>query len=267
MNKATKILSLVMALLMTVLLCACGSKDRDNHDSSTENTEGEKTTLTERQIQILRDNGMPEDYDSLTDLQKSAITAIEKCLTHLEDTYHKEFVYNGYVPAGGVDPEYVTAYAKDDPMGRIVTVYRKYDGNKFIYHDDYLEISSVDAYKAALEEHFSQILPKDNIWFYVTINQITDSDEDILVRAGATTVAFVKDTFESKDEVRKLMEDYGSWMSSLNPQHPTGMILYVQNEQDYAETNQFNYSRMIHGGRHEYHFICSINGSGEVDIS
>ncbi len=267
MKKRIRGLCMVLALLMTVLLCACGPAGPEgSKPSGSENTEGEKTVLTDRQIEILREGGLPEDYEALTDLQKSAITAIERFLTHLETTYHREFVYNGYVPAGGVDPEYLTAYAKDDPYRTLITVYRKYDGEQFIYHDDYLEISAADAYQAAVEAYFADIIPEGDIWFYVTVDQIAEGDQNIMKRAGGNVLAFAKNTFADGQEVKKLVEDYGNWLASLDGQFPAGMQLYVQNEEDYAQTDRFNYSNMIHGGKYVYYYSCSVNSDGDLSV-
>ena len=131
-----------IVLLITVLslmLCGCAGKAPDSSASGqTESAQvvqtesaaagqSEKYTvkLTERQKKILRDEGLPEEYDRLTDSQKNAIVKIESALSYLEETYEDEFEYTGYV-SGGLDDEYVTAKISGTLPEKIVTVYPRY---------------------------------------------------------------------------------------------------------------------------------------------
>ncbi len=263
MKSRGKVRLLAAILVVAMVLSACGWREKDAQEGETAK---EDVVLTERQKEILRENGLPEDYAALNDLQKSAITAIERMLTHLENTYHEEFVYNGYVPSGGVDPEYLTAYRKDDPQEKIITVYRKYDGSRFIYRDDYLAVVSVNEYQTELEKFFATLIPVENFCLRSEIHQISDSDAYIVKRVGGNTVAFIKDTFSDREEVREIAAACGDWLSSLECEYPVGVMFYVQAEEDFRETNIYNYSRMIHGGRYLYLVSVSLSADGEIHM-
>ena len=53
-------------------------------------TESHKYILTARQKQILKQEGLPLDYEKLNDTQKSAIECIEDIFKYLDKTYPKK---------------------------------------------------------------------------------------------------------------------------------------------------------------------------------
>ena len=88
----------LLIAIMMLMLCGCNNKTAD----SSEEAASKKYTieLTERQKKILRDEGLPEECDQLTDSQKNAIVKIERALAYLEETYNDEFEYDRYVSCG-----------------------------------------------------------------------------------------------------------------------------------------------------------------------
>ncbi len=263
MKSRSKVALLAATVAIAVALSACGLDFRQEKKDPGQEQE---IVLTERQKEILRENGLPEDYAALSDLQKSGITAIEHMLTHLEDTYHEEFVYNGYVPPGGVDPEYLTAYRKADPQEKLITVYRSYDGSQFIYRDDYQEVVLADAYEAELADFFAQYLPRDNFWLETSIDHISDREAPLVQRAGGNTLGFIKGTNDDWEEMKKIGQAYGEWLVAQNSDYPAGVLLYVQAEEDFRDTDAFNYSDRIHGGRYLYLIDVSVSSDGVLHM-
>lgn len=263
MKNTTKFRWIFMVLTITVLLCACGNKNHQR-DGQANHTEPKKTVLTQRQIQILRDSGLPEDYEALSISQKSAITSIETMLSYLEETYQDTFTYDGYAPAFGVEHEWLTASIQQGDSEKIVTVSRTYDGKKFQYKDNYLAVVSEEEYKKAVEDYFHKVLPDAELWVRPDITQISDIDGNILARCGATSLVFVKNVFGSEQEVKKIVEDFANYMVSLEPMYPTGLDFYVQNEEDFVDTNPFNFSEKIRGDQFIYFYSYNINGDREI---
>ncbi|MCF0109031.1 MAG: hypothetical protein HUJ57_02905, partial [Erysipelotrichaceae bacterium] len=80
-----------LACAMAMLLSACADKGKDDT----------VYVLTQRQKDILAEQGLPTDYEKLTTSQKGAISAIEDLLSYLEETHNEEFTFSGrYWPTG-----------------------------------------------------------------------------------------------------------------------------------------------------------------------
>lgn len=230
------------------------------------NTKENEIILTDRQRQILQEMGLPEDYESLTDSQKSAITIIERALTYLEDFYGEEFLYVGYV-AGGLDGQYLTAYAKDDPERKPITVDISYEDGEYHYTDDYQLLKASDEYEEALEQHLCTFMAQDgDCWVHAELNCLNDSDEYIIKRASGGVLVFVLNTFENYDEAKKFVEQYGDWIKSLESDYQVGASFYILDAENYSNTNAFNYQDAIHSGKYTYHLRCSVSREGKITI-
>lgn len=142
-----------ICMLCLFLLCGCTSVQENKvsesevtiHSEETTQLEEDVVNLTERQIQILREKGLPEEYNQLTDSQKDAIVKIERVLTYLEETYDNTFEYDSYV-SSGVDGQYVTTKIANSMPEKYVTVYIAYENNQYVYSDNYEEIMSTTEY-------------------------------------------------------------------------------------------------------------------------
>lgn len=259
MKKSRKFLYIFMSLIAAMLLCACGN---NNNDSS--KTEEKDIVLTDRQIQILRENGLPENFDELSLSQKSAISSIETMLSYLEEKYQDTFTFDEYAPAFGIENEWLTAYIKQGESEKIVTVSRTYDGEKFNYKDNYLEVVSKEEYEKAVEEYFHKVLPDSELWVTTLVNHVSDTEGNILAKCNASSLVFMKNIFSSEEEIKKIVEDYANYLLSLGLVQPAGMQLYVQNEEDFFDINQFNYSERIRNEQYVYSYGFDINGDGDI---
>ena len=76
-NKA--IISILICALVLSALCSCAGKNKNiektdsgsqTEEQDIEQPEKHEMVLTERQKKILREKGLPEEYDQLNDIQK-----------------------------------------------------------------------------------------------------------------------------------------------------------------------------------------------------
>ena len=111
--KMQRIFKLFVIIIMCVNALACcgpsgnnGVDDGANQVSNTNNNKEETDMyLTERQISILNENGLPTDYNQLTDTQKNDIAAIEAMLVHLENTYNVKAEYVSFLQGSSINDE------------------------------------------------------------------------------------------------------------------------------------------------------------------
>jgi len=94
------------------------------------------TEFTAQQLQILEKEGVPADYDEMTDMQKEFLERADKMMSYLYDKYNEygvSFVYDGYHPAAMFEAEWMIAYPEGgDPELDKVTVERV-KGNEDVF--------------------------------------------------------------------------------------------------------------------------------------
>lgn len=273
MKNRHRICNIAFVLALAVSVCACGSRESSEpiesqayleSESSNNNMEENKIMLTERQKEILQEMGLPEDYAALTDSQKSAITNIERALSYLEDSYGEEFVYDGYA-AGGLDGQYLTAYAKNDAAQKIVTVNISYKNGEYHYTDDYQLLRATEEYQEALEQQLRSMMNEGGAcWVHAELNSFNESDEFIIKKASGGVLVFVQNIFDDYEDAKGFVEQYGEWIKSLECDYQVGASFYFQDSNDYSSTNSYNYQDAIRTGKYVYYFRCSVSQEGKI---
>lgn len=69
--------------------------------------------LTDRQIEILENNGMETFYCELSGYEQHAIDSVEEMLQYVENKYSESFSYAGYTSDEDFEKEYMYAYPTD----------------------------------------------------------------------------------------------------------------------------------------------------------
>lgn len=226
---------LITAFLL--MLCGCAVDQADN--TGTGQSEKYTVELTERQKKILRDEGLPEEYDRLTDSQKNAIVKIERVLSYLEETYEDEFEYLGYV-SGGLDGEYVTAKISDTLPEKIVTVYISYKNGEYTYSDNYEAKIAEEEYIKEITDFLSGYLDPADFQVYVEIKELRDAGKSVVERAVGIPLILVNNVC-SEEEVRAATQAYAEWIVSMEEKKGGGAIINVYGVDDYTQMNRFNY--------------------------
>ena len=120
-------------------------------------TESHKYTLTARQKQILKQEGLPLDYEKLNDTQKSAIECIEDIFKYLDKTYPKEnFEYSGYVPYSTLEPEHLIVESQygEVTVNRYVSTDSPNDPPTF--KDDFKDVKAADVYATVVDDYLAK---------------------------------------------------------------------------------------------------------------
>ncbi len=95
-------------LSVVILIGVCGCNMSDNF-SSLDNS-NERNVLTERQVDILEKEGLPINYDELTDRQRKTIDDIECKFKYLDKKYDNQFEFIGYTLERNSEYGYLTVY-------------------------------------------------------------------------------------------------------------------------------------------------------------
>lgn len=151
-------------LLRGILICAalavtgagCAGAGRDQGaDRFTERA------LTERQKQILRSRGLPEEYEDLTAVQKETIRKIEELLTYLEQKYARTFEFAAFRPASVRDPDAAALLFREagaDPERRTAVLTETWEEGGRILRDDFPAVAAEPVYEQFLEKQVRECL-------------------------------------------------------------------------------------------------------------
>ena len=232
----------LLITILSLMLCGCAGKAPDSGASG----QSEKYTveLTERQKKILRDEGLPEEYDRLTDSQKNAIVKIERVLSYLEETYEDEFEYMGYV-SGGLDGEYVTVKISGTLPEKIVTVYISYKNGKYSYSDNYDYLDPAD------------------FQVYAEIRELRDAGESLVERAVGVPLILVNNVC-SEEEVKAAAQAYAEWIAAMENKGGGGADFKVYRAEDYILINEFNYRDYL--GQWIYEIDVTVDADGTIRL-
>lgn len=209
----------ISALCMVgfLLFCGCNAETTKYEDqfNSTQNA-GEFSSLTDRQKQILEQMELPTDYELLDYTQQRAIKRIEIMLRYLEEKYGAEFSYAGYVPAGVMESEHLTAYPTADGSGdgaNLVTV--KPDGDTF--KDNYASKEIREYYESLctdfVRNYFQSEQAKVVVYGFSTSMKSSDeiTDECFHYKIGTSTLVFVSDTICDEEQMKAFAEAMKLW--------------------------------------------------------
>lgn len=152
-NMKRKLFTLCLLLVMSVIFGGCSIPNLILNNK----TENHKYTLTARQKQILKQEGLPLDYEKLNDTQKSAIECIEDIFKYLDKTYPKEkFEYSGYVPYSTLEPEHLIVESQygEVTVNRYVSTDSPNDPPTF--KDDFKDVKAADIYATVVDDYLAK---------------------------------------------------------------------------------------------------------------
>lgn len=143
-------------------------------------TESHKYTLTARQKQILKKEGLPLDYEKLNDTQKSAIECIEDIFKYLDKTYPKEkFEYSGYVPYSTLEPEHLIVESQygEVTVNRYVSTDSPNDPPTF--KDDFKDVKAADIYATVVDDYLAKKYDIDDYCVIAYVSNYFGKNYDI----------------------------------------------------------------------------------------
>lgn len=148
-----KLFILCLLFVMSVIFGGCSIPNLILNNK----TESHIYTLTARQKQILKQEGLPLDYEKLNDTQKSAIDSIEDIFKYLDKTYPKEkFEYSGYVPYSTLEPEHLIVESQygEVTVNRYVSTDSPNDPPTF--KDDFKDVKAADVYATVVDDYLAK---------------------------------------------------------------------------------------------------------------
>ena len=150
----------LLCAAFSLMLTACANASSDESSRSPED-------LTERQMEILAAQDLPEDYTQLTPKQQITITRIEALLSALEEKYGEEFVYVRYVPAELMQGEELICYAKSTGSGggKYLVTAKMRDGT---LSDNYADFSVVDMAEDMIREKLDKLIGAENYYLHIS---------------------------------------------------------------------------------------------------
>lgn len=210
----------MISLLCCICLCSCNAAISKPTPSNVKNTTTQKeddlTNLTDRQKKILEQMELPTEYEQLNYTQQHAIKRIEIMLRYLEEKYEMEFSYAGYVPAGAMESEHLTAYPTADGTG---------DGANFItvkpygetFKDNYSDKEIREYYEGLVtsfvREYFNSEQTKVIVYgFSTSLKQINEiSDDCFRYKISTSTLVFVSDAICDEMQMRDFAKAMKLW--------------------------------------------------------
>lgn len=254
-------------LVICSLLASCAiSQNVDVLDAA--GHQKNSVTLTDNQIALLEEEGLPTDYNSLTLTQKSAIVAIEDMLQYLENKYGMEFSYYGYIPASGMDREHLLAVPPEGVSDLAVTVYRDYEDGQFIYSDDFLTVLAQPVYKDAMQKYFDSCMETGffKVFTEVLGGEISENPEDILKSASGVVNVALDGSKHSENSLQGYADAFAEWYLKNRGDRSTTLAIMLVPEDLFSQLGETNYANSLNPNTYTARINCVIYGDGSTKI-
>ena len=232
-NMKRKVFILCLLFVMSVIFGGCSIPNLILNNK----TESYKYSLTARQKQILKQEGLPLDYDELDDTQKSAIECIEDIFKYLDKTYPKEkFDYLGYVPYSTLEPEHLIVESQygEVTVNRYVSTDSPNDPPTF--KDDFKDVKAADIYATVVDDYLAKKYDTDKYLVDVSVSKYLDDTFDtktIAQNCNGCVSVYVDDSVG-----RKIFENIGkdviNFMKSKTGKIGVYSNIYLINSSDFS---------------------------------
>lgn len=232
-NMKRKLFILCLLFVMSVIFGGCSIPNLILNNK----TESHKYTLTARQKQILKQEGLPLDYEKLNDTQKSAIECIEDIFKYLDKTYPKEkFEYSGYVPYSTLEPEHLIVESQygEVTVNRYVSTDSPNDPPTF--KDDFKDVKTADVYATVVDEYLAKKYDTNKYLVDVSVSKYLDdtfNTKTIAQNCNGCVSVYVDDSVG-----RKIFENIGkdviNFMKSKTGKIGVYSNIYLINSSDFS---------------------------------
>lgn len=228
-----KVFILCLLFVMSVIFGGCSIPNLILNNK----IESHKYTLTVRQKQILKQEGLPLDYEKLNDTQKSAIDSVEDIFKYLDKTYPKEkFEYSGYVPYSTLEPEHLIVESQygEVTVNRYVSTYLP--GFPSSFDDDFKDVKAADIYATVVDDYLSKKYDTDKFLVDVSVSKYLDdtfNTKTIAQNCNGCVSVYVDDSVG-----RKIFENIGkdviNFMKSKTGKIGVYSNIYLINSSDFS---------------------------------
>lgn len=210
-----KICLIFLTLFMAVGSISCQNKQTEQQSSFTIEY-GDDYQLNDRQKNILTAEGLSNDFSKLDISQKRSIQRIEQMLRYLEEKYKMEFSYAGYVPAGAMESEHLTAYPTAEGTGNganFVTVEPYGETFKDNYSDKEIHEYYESLVTNFVSEYFNSGQVKVVVYRFSASMKSSDeiTNASFRYKISTTTLVFVSDTICDEKQMCEFAEEMKLW--------------------------------------------------------
>jgi len=251
---------ILFSILVLCFCSACAVKPNTDKPPVNQTVGGEvKVKLTQRQIDILTEVGLPTDYAELSDSQQNDIVAIEEMLCYMEDTYKTTVVYRNFTQASPLNDESLVVIINE----KEVTVSRRYESGKYVYTDNYDAIFSTEKYEEVIKAFFVEKGIEAKV--YAEISKLENGTDDVLSSANAAVFVFVCGDY-TRIDFEHLVSDYGTWYAAKSNGVENATRFYAVSKFDYLDIGRSNYYDCLQEVSDENRLICIISPDGSVSV-
>ena len=264
-----------MNKVITIIVCACvvfslsgclvGNIEQETKKNQDESKEvaGEMIQLTERQKDILQENGLPTNPEELDWVQLSAIVAMEELFEYLDQKYEEEFEYAGYIAESPLDREQLMVQVVGGTSLDIVSVYRE----NGVITDDYANLLVKEPYEAAINEFFEQYEGGIESKTFSAINFVNGdvNTKNLLSIINASSGIYIPESKFNIKELDVIAHKFGKWYVEQADGMRTVKTIIILEDQEYKELNKFN--AFEHDKKEIARIRIYINQEGELDIN
>ena len=264
MKNINKKIIILMMICLCMLCTACDSSLGEEILEEQEILMAERmvnttTELNDRQKKIMEKEGLPQDYDKLTDRQKEAAIKADMLLTYLEDKYNKEFAYISYMETYEGS---LAARALDDGRCRHILASLEWNGKEYTYKDTYSrDVLAADDYENLFDEFMMENYPEIDYFLDVGVCDMDEGEKITTDNACVALTMVIDDCYEDKIDYKDFLTTATKWME--NSKYNNRIFCVVMEHEDFETANYFNYLRYLHEDKYKYVFNSRITADGE----
>lgn len=255
-------------------ISGAGNRDADEERGDSHEEDGrEALELTERQKALLEEQGLPTEYDKLTDTQKNAIVSVEALLTYLEEKYGEEFCYLSYAEAGPLEEEHLEAYPASGAPTDVVTVYRTYEDETYHYEDDYGNIQVTPLYESVVRAFAAEHFSEDGIKVFSDIKALAQdteaqsiTEEDILQSASAVTYIFISENICTEAQFQEFKDDCAQWIEANIRGTAAQICLRLTDAAQWESVDPSDYEDKLREDIFTAKAECAVSEAGKVTV-
>ena len=229
-----KVVLIVLCFTIALMFCSCNFINPILRNNS--NSKG-SYVLCDRQKKILKQEGLPLDYEKLDDMQKSAIECIEDIFKYLDKTYPKEkFEYLRYLPYSTLEPEHLIVESQygEVTVNRYVSTDSPNEPPTF--DDDFKTVKAADIYATVVDDYLAKKYDTDKYLVDVYASEYLDDTFDpktITEKCDCCVYLYVDDSLGLKI-FRDISKDLVDFMKNNTGDLPVEADIELINSSDFS---------------------------------
>lgn len=254
MKKNIDFLIIVVLLFIMIGMGGCTMKKSDVQ----KNTELE-VVLTQRQKDILAEQGLPTEYTELSASQQRAIIAIEDMLDYAEKKYNTSFSYFGYSAISPLENEHMHAFPTS---GDIETDSFTITKTKNGYTDDYMNVAANALFVSFISDEINKMLPNINVNVFAkitktTLDEVPTADTDFQGKIESSMFVFIDSAVFTEQDLNCFKEEFKDYLTEQKLYGIVQLILLKNDKILYI--TKYNYTAYLSKEHYTAREVLYIN--------